>query len=60
MQIIEKPVKSILFIAVAGDTESITEHDIIVSNLTCDKKVLKVIDFMMVWEYIDSIKTNER
>lgn len=55
----EKPVKSMLFIAVAGDTERSTEHDIIVLNLTYYKKVLKVIDFMMVWEYIDSIKTNE-
>lgn len=47
-------------VEVAGDTESITEHDIIVLNLTYNKKVLKVIDFMMVWEYIDGIKTNER
>lgn len=47
-------------VVVAGDTESITEYDIIVSNLTYDKKVLKAIDFMMVWAYINSIKTNER
>lgn len=47
-------------VVVAGNTESITEHDITVSNLTYDKKVLKVIDFMTVWAYINSIKTNER